>query len=118
MRLLPGKDGASASPTGEAQRKQGNDNAESTKDIDEALQQGKHRPDKIDPEVDAFWNQNGPATNHRDLPDNISPWKAEHMAHSRIRPISLAIFEPGDRARSAVAVVEKDVTINNITTIQ
>ncbi len=54
MRLLPGKDGASASPTREAQSKQGNDNAESTKDIDEALQQGKHRPDKDRPEVDAF----------------------------------------------------------------
>ena len=38
----------------EAQRTQGNDNAESTKDIDEALQQGKHRPDKDRPEVDAF----------------------------------------------------------------
>ncbi|NYY78961.1 hypothetical protein DMI66_09235 [Escherichia coli] len=53
MRLLPGKM-ALQQARPEAQCKQGNDNAESTKDIDEALQQGKHRPDKDRPEVDAF----------------------------------------------------------------
>ena len=38
----------------ETQGKQRDDNAEAAEDIDEALQQGKHGPDKNGPEVDAF----------------------------------------------------------------
>ncbi|MNC23190.1 hypothetical protein D3C75_712060 [compost metagenome] len=38
----------------EAQSKQRDDDAKTIKDIDETLQQGKHRPDKDGPEIDAF----------------------------------------------------------------
>ena len=62
LRRKPGRNNATVAgerwrfskPDQEAQSKQGNDNAESTKDIDEVLQLGKHRPDKDRPEVDAF----------------------------------------------------------------
>ncbi len=54
MRLFTGKGLAFSKPDWEAPSKQGNDNAESTKDIDEALQQGKHRPDNKDRNWSAF----------------------------------------------------------------